>query len=139
VSHRLAAASSGTGRPSVHFLGGEAELVEAAPPLSDAEPLLVHRDDLLAGELVPQAFVPAVGFLGDLERIDAGREDARGFQVEQFPVHPLHGEFDVVPALAAGQFRMLLAGLRVDEVSLQGAGVVAEQGVGQRAVTPKEA
>jgi hypothetical protein len=35
------------------LLGGESELVEAAQPLGDPEPLLVERDHLLTSELVP--------------------------------------------------------------------------------------
>ena len=42
------------------LLGGESQLVEAAQPLGNPEPLLVKRDHLLAGELVPQALVTAL-------------------------------------------------------------------------------
>ena len=49
------------------------------------------------------------------------------------------GDLEVVRALPVGQPRVQLAGLGVDEVGGERAGVAAEQRVRQRAVAPVEA
>ena len=94
--------------------------------------------DLLAGQLLPQRLVPAPELLGDLQRLHVGREQLARLQVEQLAVDPLDGQLDVPLPLPVGQLRVLLAGLRVDQVRLQRARVVPEQRVGQRAVAPEE-
>jgi len=66
------------------------------------------------------------------------RQPLAGLQVEQLAGDPLGGQLDVVGALPVGQSRVLLAGLRVDQVRLQRARVVPVQRVGQRAVPPEE-
>ena len=117
----------------------EAELVEPAQAVGDPVALLLGFQDLLAGQLLPQRLVPAPELLGDLQRLHVGREQLARLQVEQLAVEPLDGEFHVPLPLPVGQLRMLLAGLRVDQVRLQRARVVPEQGVGQRAVAPEKA
>ena len=127
-----------TGADQLDLVGVEAELVEPAQALGDPVPLLVGLQDLLAGQLLPQRLVPAPELLGDLHRVHVGREQLARLQVEQLAVDPLDGQLDVPLALSVGQLRVLLAGLRVDQVRLQRARVVPEQRVGQRAVTPEE-
>ena len=51
----------------------------------------------------------------------------------------LTGDVEVVLALAVGELVVQLAGLGVDEVRRERAGVAPEQRVGQRAVPPEEA
>ncbi len=121
------------------LLGVETEVVEPAQPLGDPVPLLVRAEYLLPGELVPQPVVAPRQLLGDLQRVDVGRQQVGGLQVEQLAEDPLDGQIEVIVALAIAQLRMLLTGLRVDQVGLQRARVIAEQRVGQRAVPPEEA
>jgi hypothetical protein len=128
----------GRGTDQLDLLGVEAELVEPPQPLGDAVPLLVRAQDLLPGQLLPQRGVPAAQLLGDVQRVDVGRQQLARLQVEQLAKDPLRGQFQVVVPLPGGQLRVLLAGLRVDQVGLQRAGVVPEQRVGQRAVAPEE-
>ena len=60
-------------------------------------------------------------------------------EIEQFAGYPLARQLHVAGALAGGEARMQLRRFGVDEVGGQGAGVEAEQGVGERAVPPVEA
>ena len=94
---------------------------------------------LLAGQLVPQRVVAAGDLLGHLDRVDVGRQQPAGLQVEQLAADPLEGKLDVVRALAVGQRRVQLGGLGVDQVGGERAGVEPEQRVRQRAVAPHEA
>ena len=126
------------GADQLDLVGVEAELVEPPQPLGDPVPLLVRAQDLLPGQLVPQRGVPALQLFGDVQRVDVLGQQLAGFQVEQLAVDPFLGQFQVVFALPGGQLRVLLAGLRVDQVGLQRARVVAEQRVGQRTVAPEE-
>jgi hypothetical protein len=125
------------GGDELDLVGVEAELVEPVQPLGDPAPLIPGIQDLLAGELLPQGLVARAQLLGDLERVDVVRQPLAGLQVEQLARYPLGGQLDVVPALPVGQGRVPLAGLRVDQVRLQRARVVAVQRVGQRAVPQK--
>ena len=59
-------------------------------------------------------------------------------QVEQLAGDVLGRDLDVVLALPGGQPRVQLAGLGVDQVGGERAGVAAEQRVRQRAVAPVE-
>ena len=113
-------------------------LLSRVQPLGDPAPLVLGAQDLLAGELLPQGLVALAQLLGDLERVDVVRQPVASLQVEQFAGDPLGGQLDVVHALPVGQGRVLLAGLRVDQVRLKRARVVPEQRVGQRAVPPEE-
>ena len=126
------------GADQLDLLGVEAELVEPVQALGDPVTLLLGAQDLLAGQLLPQRLIPPLELLGDLERVDVGREQLARLQVEQFAADPLGGQLHVITALPVGQGRVLLAGLRVDQVGLQLARVVPEQRVGQRAVAPEE-
>ncbi len=75
----------------------------------------------------------------DLERVGVLLEEAAGREVHQLAGDVDPGDVEVVLALAVGQPGVQLAGLGVDEVGREGAGVAAEQGVGQRHVAPPEA
>ena len=128
-----------SGADQLDLLRVEAELVEPSQPVGDPVPLVFGLEDLLPGQLLPQRLVPAPELLGDFQRLHAGREQLTRLQVEQLAVDPLDGQLEVPLPLPVGQLRVLLAGLRVDQVRLQRARVVPEQRVGQRAVTPEEA
>ena len=69
----------------------------------------------------------------------AGLEEAAGLEVHQLAGDVDAGDLEVVLALPVGQRLVQLAGLGVDEVCRERAGVAAEQGVGQGHVAPPEA
>jgi hypothetical protein len=73
-----------------------------------------------------------------LDGVDVGGQPAGGLQVEELPGNVLRGDLDVVSPLTRRELGVQLAGLRVDEVGRELAGVAPEQGVRQRAVTPIE-
>ena len=122
----------------LHLVGVEAELVEPAQPLRDPVTLVIRAEQLLAGQLVPQALVAPGQLGGDLQRVQLRAEQLTGLEVEELAVNPLLGQVHVVMPLARGQRGMALTGLRVNQVRLERARVVPEQRVGQRAVTPEE-
>ena len=121
------------------LLDVEAELVQTAQTLLDPVPLL-RAEHLLAGELGPERLVGAAQRRRQLDRVERIRELADlGLDVEQLAHQVLLGDQQVVLALAGGQLVVQLAGLGVDEVGGQRAGVAAEEGVRERAVAPEEA
>ena len=122
----------------LQLVGVEAEIVEPPQPLRDPVPLVVRAQQLFPGQLIPEPLVPPRQLRGDLQRIQVRAEQLTGLEVEELAVHTFLGELHVVTPLARGQRGMALAGLRVDQIRLERARVVAEQRVGQRAVTPEE-
>jgi hypothetical protein len=126
------------GRHELHLADVEAEVVEPLEPLLEAEHVaggeLVDR-----GELGPQLRVALLDGEPDVPRIDVGGEAAPHLQVEQTAGHVLGGDLEVELALPVGELRVPLAGLDVDDVRRQLAGVAPEQRVRQRAVAPVEA
>ena len=74
-----------------------------------------------------------------LERVGDLLEEAAGLEVHQLAGDVDPGDLQVVLALAGAERRAQLAGLGVDEVCGEGAGVAAEQGVRERDVAPPEA
>jgi len=122
----------------LQLVGVEPEVVEPAQPLRDPVALLLRAQLLLPGQLVPEPVVAAAQLLTEGQRVNLRRQQPARLEVEQFPAGPLGGEFHVPEPLPARQGRMLLAGLRVDQVGRERPGVIAEQRVRQRAVTPEE-
>jgi hypothetical protein len=96
-------------------------------------------EHVLVGELVPQGLVAVHDLRRDADGLHGGVEQPARLEVEQLTGDVGAGQVEVVVALADGQRVVQLAGLGVDEVRRKGAGVAAEQGVGQRAVAPVEA
>ena len=117
----------------------EAEVVEPVQPLGDAVALLLRLEHLDLGQLVPQPVVVQGDLLGDHHRVDARRQQPTGLEVEQLAGDLLTGQRDVVLAHPVRQRLLDLAGLGVDHVRGQRAGVEPEQRVRQRAVAPVEA
>ena len=66
-------------------------------------------------------------------------QHAAGLEVEQLAEDVDAGDVEVVLALPVGELLVQLAGLGVDEVRRERAGVTPEQRVGQGAVLPEEA
>ena len=66
-------------------------------------------------------------------------EAAAGGEVEQFAGDVDPGDLEVVLALPVREAVVELAGLGIDEVRGERAGIPAEQGVGERDVAPEEA
>ena len=76
----------------------------------------------------------------DREGVDAALEAAARLEVHDLAGDVGAGDVEVVRALAGGEPALVeLAGLGIDEVRGEGAGVAAEQGVRQRDVAPEEA
>ena len=73
------------------------------------------------------------------QRVEVRVQQAAGLEVAELAEEVDAGDLQVVLALAVGELVVQLAGLGVDEVGGEGAGVAAEQGVGQRDVAPQEA
>ena len=122
----------------VELLDVEAELVEPLDALLDP-PHLLGGELLLLGELDPERVVALGQHLDDLVRLHLGVEGVAGLEVEQLGEDVLAADGDVVVAHLVRQLRSQLAGLGVDEVRRERAGVAAEQHVGQRHVAPVEA
>jgi hypothetical protein len=122
----------------LQLVGVEPEVVEPAQPLGDPMALLLRPQRLLPGQLLPERLVAALYFLTGLQRVDVVRQQLARLQVHELAADPLDRELDVPVPLPVGQDGMLLAGLRVDQVSPEGSRVVAEQRVRQRAVAPEE-
>ena len=72
----------------LQLVGVEAELIETAEPLRDPVALFVGPQYLLAGQLTPQPFVPALQLLASLNRVDPGREQPGSLEVEKLPADP---------------------------------------------------
>ena len=119
--------------------GAEAEVVEPLEPLEHPEALLLGRDELLAGELVPEGLVLGADAHGQLDRVDVVGQEARGLDVQQLRADAVDGQVDVVRPLPVGEGRVPLDGLGVDQVGGHGAGVRAEERVRQRRVAPEDA
>ena len=73
-----------------------------------------------------------------LPRVDVRREPAAGLEVEQAAGEVLGGDLQIERPLSVAQRVVVLAGLHVDHVGRQRAGVAPEEGVRQRAVAPEE-
>jgi hypothetical protein len=126
------------GADQLELVGVEPEVVEPAQALGDPMPLLGRPQRLLPGQLLPQRLVAVLYLLAGLQRVDVVRQQLARLQVHQLAADPLDRELDVPVPLPVGQHRMLLAGLRVDQVRPERARVVPEQRVRQRAVAPEE-
>src|SRR5205823_10047915 len=121
------------------FLDVVAELVQPPQPLVDLEPL-VRGEHLLARQLAPERVIPPTNLGRGQTGVDPGRKAAQlGLDVVELAGDVLLRDHEVVPALAVGERRVQLAGLRVDEVRGELAGVAAEERIRKRAVTPEEA
>ncbi len=96
-----------------------------------------NRSDSVSDE--PQAAVAVDDALRHLDGVGDLLEVAAGLEVHQLAGDVDPGDLQVVLPLARAQRRAQLAGLGVDEVGGERAGVAAEQGVGQGHVTPPEA
>ena len=90
------------------------------------------------GQLAPEIFVAAHDLVARLLGIDVGRQPDLGIDVEQLADDVDVRDLQVVGALAVRERAVQLAGLGVDEVRGQRAGVAAEERVRQRAVAPEE-
>ena len=72
------------------------------------------------------------------ERIEGRVEQSAGLEVAELAEQVGPGDGEIVLALPVGELVVQLAGLGVDQVGGERAGVAAEQGVGQRHVAPQE-
>ncbi len=119
------------------LLDVETEIVEPLDALVDA-PALRRRELFGAGQLLPERAVLLHDAVADLDRVDVFVEAAAGLQVEQLAGDVDTRDLEVVLALAVREPVVELAGLGVDEVGRERAGVASEQRVGERHVTPEE-
>ena len=125
-------------RVDLELLDVEAQVVEAPDLLVDPV-ALAGVDDHGGLELVPQPSVaPHDGLRGE-RGLDGLVQHVAGLEVEQLAEDVDVRDLEVVVALPVGQPLAQLAGLGVDEVRRERAGVPPEQRVGQRAVLPGEA
>ena len=126
------------GRVERDLLDVEPELVEAVQPL--VQPVaLVGPERLVARQLVPERRVPGDDLLSGLVGIDVRRQPDLGVDVEQLADDILLRDLEIVGPLAVRERSMQLAGLRVDEVRRERAGIAPEEGIRKRAVAPEEA
>jgi hypothetical protein len=114
----------------VELVDVEAEVVEALDPTLDA-PHLVDAELLLTGELGPQCVVLLAQARDDGEAVDLGGDGAAGLEVHQLGEDVLAADGDVVVAHPVADLVVELAGLGVDQVGREAAGVAPEQHVGQ--------
>ena len=121
----------------VELVDVEAEVVEPLDPLLDP-PHLVGAELLLDGQLVPQRVVALLEQLDDRVRLEVVVQGLAGLQVEELGEDVLGRDGQVVLAHVLRQRRLQLAGLGVDEVGGEPAGVAPEQHVGQGHVAPEE-
>ena len=122
----------------LELLDVEAELVQAAQPLVDLVARVV-AERLLARQLVPERLVARDELGGGLLRRELALAAELGLDVRELAGDVLLGDLEVVLALPVGEARVELAGLGVDEVGGERAGVAAEERVRERAVAPEEA
>ena len=122
----------------VELVHVEAERVEALDALRHA-PTLADRELLDAGQLAPQVLVATRHLGGELDRVEVLVQHASGLQVHELTGDVEVRRLDVVLALAVAERRVQVAGLGVDEVGGEGAGVAPKEGVRQGAVVPDEA
>ena len=121
-----------------HLADVEAEVVEPLHALGEP-PGLVGAEGLAVGERRPQRVVRRHDAVGDRERVDAALEPAARLEVHDLAGDVGAGDVEVVLALTAGEAALVqLAGLGVDEVGGERAGVAPEQRVRQRDVAPEE-
>ncbi len=126
------------GRVERDLLDVEPELVEAVQPL--VQPVaLVGPERLVARQLVPERRVTSDDLLAGLVRIDVRRQSDLGVDVEQLADDVLLRDLEIVGALADRERSVQLAGLRVDEIRRESAGVAPEERIRERAVAPEEA
>ena len=119
------------------LLDRESEGVELADPL--LHPVtLVGREAHLLGELPPEAAITSLHLLGGRQRVEAVVDPLRG-EVEQLAGQVLAGHHEVMGSLPIAELGVELAGLGVDDVGGEISRIQAEEGVGERAVTPEEA
>ena len=116
----------------------EAELVQPVEPLVDPVARVV-AERLLARQLVPERLVARDELGRRLLRRELALAVELRLDVGELARDVLLRDQQVVPPLAVREARVQLAGLGVDEVRGQRAGVAAEERVRERAVAPEEA
>ena len=99
---------------------------------------VVGRELLGPGQLLPQLSVPIGELVDGRDHVDLG-DAAGGDQVTEVAGDVGAGDLQVVLAEGVGDRGVALAGLRIDQVRHQGAGISPEQDVVERAVAPEEA
>ena len=107
-------------------------------PLLDLE-ALVRRERLLVRQLGPERVVARDDLVGRLVGVEVVGQPDLGVDVEQLADDVHLRDVEVVAPLPVGERAVQLAGLGVDEVRGQRAGVAAEERVRERAVAPEEA
>ncbi len=121
----------------LHLGHVEAQLVQPADTALDVVvlPGRVHRR---TRQLLPQPAVTGADLVAEVDRVHRRVQRPRRLQVQQLPadVHP--GQVEVVLPLPGAQLRVQITGLGVHEIRGVRARVPPEEGVGQRAVAPRE-
>ncbi|CAH0327428.1 hypothetical protein SRABI128_06095 [Microbacterium sp. Bi128] len=120
------------------FLDVEPQLVEPPDPGGHA-PAFPDLKRFLCRQLGPPPPVAVHDQLAGGHGVHLLLDQAAVEEVHEFPGDVDAGDFEVVLALAGGQIRVQFAGLGIDQVGGERAGVAAEQGVGERDVAPVEA
>ena len=114
----------------LQFGGVEAELVHPLQSVVDAE-RLVGGELVGAGQLGPQLLVRRLDCQRGRDRVDTVGQQTSGLEVLEITRDVLRGDRQVVSSLPVRQRRVVLAGLDIDDVGTQRAGIAAEQCVRQ--------
>ena len=125
-------------RLELELVDVEAEAVEPVQALGELV-ALVGAEGLVARQLAPERGVAGDDLVSRLVGVEVRRQTDLGVDVEQLADNVRLRDVEVVGSLAVGELRVQLAGLRVDEVGGERAGVAAEERVRERAVAPEEA